>query len=340
MVNKKLSNCLLGLGAGFVAGYALYQQIFSWRILQKASVPRSLTQYDESRCRLSHPGGSIEIDGCETDAYIMTHVIEDGIERVTYIPKQRRFQTPIVMQHGMWHAAWCWEPWQELLAVWGWESHAHSLPGHGRSPEGRPIRLCTLDYYLAFLKAEIQRLPRKPVLMGHSMGGALAQWYFQYIDDHLPAAVLVSPWVSHNAFADALLPFLKADPLGVLGVMIDWSAAPFVRSPESAARLLLSEERAVTSEWLHERLGPESALVMMQHNPPHWYPPDHVATPILWVAAGKDAVITLDGQRRSAAHYGAELMVVENAGHNIMHERRQAEVAQAIHDWLTRQGID
>ena len=37
------------------------------------------------------------------------HEVENGIERVTYIPEQRRFDTPILMQHGMWHGAWCWE---------------------------------------------------------------------------------------------------------------------------------------------------------------------------------------------------------------------------------------
>ena len=34
--------------------------------------------------------------------------LEDGIERVTYTPSRRCFQTPILMQHGMWHGAWCW----------------------------------------------------------------------------------------------------------------------------------------------------------------------------------------------------------------------------------------
>jgi pimeloyl-ACP methyl ester carboxylesterase len=97
--------------------------------------------------------------------------VEGGIERVVYRPHNRRFNTPIVMQHGMWHGAWCWQGWQELLAEWGWESHAHSLPGHASSPTQRPIRWCTLGYYLDFLKAEIDRQPRRPILMGHSMAG-------------------------------------------------------------------------------------------------------------------------------------------------------------------------
>src|SRR5262245_60882064 len=75
--------------------------------------------------------------------YNVTHTIEGGIERVVYRPDQPRFSTPILMQHGMWHGAWCWRYWQELLAEWGWESHAFSLPGHAGSPVQRPIRWCT-----------------------------------------------------------------------------------------------------------------------------------------------------------------------------------------------------
>src|SRR5512138_1696248 len=110
----------------------------------------------------------------ETPTFSVQHSIHNGIEWITYLPRQRRFETPILMQHGMWHGAWCWQPWQELFATWGWESHAHSLPGHAGSPVQRPLRWATLGYYFEFLRAEeIERFPRRPVLMGHSMGGAL-----------------------------------------------------------------------------------------------------------------------------------------------------------------------
>lgn len=337
--DSSLTKFALGLGAGFAAGYVLYQQAFAWRQLQAASVPRALTQYRHALVQTARLTEQIEPVRDETDTYLRTHTIEGGIERIVYTPKQRRYETPILMTHGMWHAAWCWQPWQELFAAWGWESHAYSLPGHGQSPAQRPVRLCTLDYYLAFYKAEVDRLPRKPVLMGHSMGGALAQWYFRYIDDDLPAAVLVAPWVYDNNITDGLLLFLKADPAGVLRILTDWSATPLMRSPESVARLLLGPNAGVSPEWLHARLGPESSLVMMQHMPPHWYPPAQVHTPILWVAGEKDVVVSLDGQRRSAVHYGADLMVVEGAGHNLMHERNQSEIAHAIHQWLEQQAL-
>ena len=48
--------------------------------------------------------------------YTITHTVQDGIERIVYRPEVKRFETPILMQHGMYHGAWCWQSWQELFA--------------------------------------------------------------------------------------------------------------------------------------------------------------------------------------------------------------------------------
>lgn len=275
----------------------------------------------------------------ETETFVVRHNLEDGIERISYTPKQPRFQTPILMQHGMWHGAWCWQSWQELLAEWGWESHAFSLPGHAGSPRQRPIRWCTLGYYLRFLKAEVDQLPHRPVLMGHSMGGALVQWYLKYGGDDLPAAVLVAPWVSHSTYTDGLLRFLRLDPVGVLLATLTAWATPYIRTPTHAAKKLISADALYSPEELHARLGPESALVMMQHNPPFWFPAKTVKTPLLWLAGEKDAVVGEAAQRRSAAYYGADYRVVPNAAHNLMMEHNYRETAAMIHDWLNEREL-
>jgi len=156
----------LGAGLGLAGGYVLAQQ--GWAVWQLA---RSNPEHTLSTQANQAPKGLTFSETDETRTYVRTNTVEDGIEPIVYVPKNRRFDTPIVMQHGMWHGAWCWQLWQELFAGWGWETHAHSLPGHAGSVVQRPIARCTLDYYLAFLKAEVERLPRRPVLMGHSMGG-------------------------------------------------------------------------------------------------------------------------------------------------------------------------
>lgn len=268
-------------------------------------------------------------------SYTIAHTLENGIERIVYTPERPRFGTPILMQHGMWHGAWCWRWWQELLAEWGWTSVAFSLPGHGQSPVQRPIRRCTLGYYLRFLRAEVARLPERPVLMGHSMGGALTQWYLKYAADDLPAAVLVAPWPSHSIQS---LPIVKSlfrlSPLGYLISLVTASPDPMVRTPRLAGKAFITPGAVLTPEELHARLGPESVLVSAQYRPPLWRPAENVRTPLLWLAGEKDTLIPKSEEARSARHYGAKYLVVPEAGHNLMLEKSHRESAATIHEWL------
>ncbi len=315
-----------------VAAYGLniaLQQAIGNAILSRVDVKKSLHNTPNQA-----PKGMQFERIRETDTYTMRHTIEDGIERIAYLPKEKRFDTPIIMQHGMWHGAWCWENWQIQLAEIGWESHAHSLPGHAGSVKQRPLWRATLDYYLAFLKREIDRLPVKPILMGHSMGGALTQWYLKHVSDDLPAGVLVAPWVAFDSFADGAPLFFRLDPVGVILSTLTWNATPYVRSPYHAARKLISPGASLKPIELWAKLSGESTLVTMQHRPPYWEPLAQVNTPMLWLAAAKDKVVSLDGTKHSAAHYKADLHIVENAAHNLMMEHNHQQTAQHIHTWL------
>lgn len=264
--------------------------------------------------------------------YRITQTIEDGIERIVYTPSNRKYETPILMQHGMWHAAWCWEPWQKLFASWGWESHAYSLPGHGRSLRRRTVRWCTLGYYDRFLDAEVKRLPWPPVLMGHSMGGALVQRHLKRNDD-LPAAVLVASWPSRSTLPPTIR-VLKRHPWNALRAFATLSEAPAVRTPRLVRDLFISEGALISPEELLARLGPESLLIVFQHMPPFWRPPVRLKTPLLWLGGTRDNLNDESFHRSSAADYGADYIAVEGANHHLMWEKSSPQTAEAIHHWL------
>ena len=317
---------------GFVVAYLIVQISF---ILSQLIFASDMHRLKTPQNKLAGTGKTFE-EIKETESYTISHTVIDGIERIVYTPKQRRHETPILMAHGMWHGAWCWETWQKLFAEWGWESIAYSLPGHAKSPVQRPVWLCTYDYYLAFVRDEVNRLPRKPILMGHSMGGGLCQWYLRHIGDDLPAIILVAPWTSHSAMAESGPLFLKLDPFGSLLIMWAWNARPMVGTPKRAARALITEGALLSPEELFSRLGTESALVLMQHNPPFWHPAENVKTPMLLLAGEKDAVVPVEGLRWSAKHYHADFVVIPDTGHNLMMEKSYKETAQQINDWLVK----
>lgn len=256
-----------------------------------------------------------------------------GIERCVVRPREKRHATPLLFAHGMWHGAWCWRPWQELFAMWGWESMAFSLPGHGESPMQRPIRWCTLGYYTSFLKAEIERFETPPVLVGHSLGTALGLRYMKEQGASLPAMVMLAPWLNRSMIG-LVGRYFGIDLTGALATLLTLTAAPCVRSAQSAARIFLGKESTCTPEELHAGLCAESMFLPLQHNPPFWTPPASVDAPMLWISAENDALIPEDASRASAAELGADYLVAGDAGHDLMMAPDHALTAALIDDWL------
>lgn len=272
----------------------------------------------------------------EQGTFRVTQSLENGIERIVYTPQERKFETPLLMQHGMWHGAWCWKAWQELFAKWGWESCAYSLPGHGRSRPRRHYRWCTLQYYHGFLAEEVRRMPSPPVLLGHSMGGALTQWHLQQSD--LPAAILVASWPSRSTMGNLLDACVRM-PLSVLHSFATLSASPVVRTPRQAAGLFLTEGSLLGQEEFHDLLCDESLLVVLQYQPPFWKPPLATKTPLLWVAGSHDGITPEPLHRASAADYGVEYHLVPDGGHDLMLDKSFRATAEAIQRWLLKQSI-
>lgn len=84
----------------------------------------------------------------------------------------------ILMIHGMWGGGWYWQPLKEYLEAQGYECIAPDLRYHdmkpGETPDARLGTLSLIDY-VDDLEVLIKTLPQKPIVIGHSMGGLIAQ---------------------------------------------------------------------------------------------------------------------------------------------------------------------
>jgi pimeloyl-ACP methyl ester carboxylesterase len=76
-----------------------------------------------------------------------------------------------VLVHGAWHGAWCWEKVVPLLTVRGHQVRAIDLPGHGDDPA--PPGAVGFDDYVARMGAVLAAPGEPPILVGHSLGGAV-----------------------------------------------------------------------------------------------------------------------------------------------------------------------
>jgi pimeloyl-ACP methyl ester carboxylesterase len=84
----------------------------------------------------------------------------------------------IYMIHGMWGGPWYWGNYKSVFEKRGYRCVATTLRFHDMDPQDAPnpqLGKTSLLDYAEDLEQEIQQLGVKPVVMGHSMGGLLAQ---------------------------------------------------------------------------------------------------------------------------------------------------------------------
>lgn len=102
----------------------------------------------------------------------------------------------IVLVHGICHGAWCWENFIDFFAEQGYQCYAVSLSGHGNS-EGKErlntLNTFTLSDYVEDVKTVVDMCPKEPILVGHSMGGAVVQKYIGEYANTVAGAVLFAP---------------------------------------------------------------------------------------------------------------------------------------------------
>lgn len=80
--------------------------------------------------------------------------------------------------HGMWARPEVWEPYRSRFEAQGYETKAPALPGHDIDPgDLPPLELAhfSISDYVAALEAELREIERPVVLVGHSLGGLIAQ---------------------------------------------------------------------------------------------------------------------------------------------------------------------
>ena len=92
---------------------------------------------------------------------------------------------PLFCIHGLWATPATFARLKLRFEALGHEVFAPALPFHDRDPRLAPppeMGAITIEDYVRFLIAAIEKLPVPPVIIGHSMGGMLAQIVAQRVD--------------------------------------------------------------------------------------------------------------------------------------------------------------
>jgi pimeloyl-ACP methyl ester carboxylesterase len=91
-----------------------------------------------------------------------------------------RAGSPVVFIHGLWLHATSWEPWLELFREAGYQPTAPGWPGVPNTVElaredPQSIADRGIEEVARHYAAIIEQLPQRPILIGHSFGGMIAE---------------------------------------------------------------------------------------------------------------------------------------------------------------------
>jgi pimeloyl-ACP methyl ester carboxylesterase len=255
------------------------------------------------------------------------------LEVISSHPKHLKHTTPLLFVHGAWHGAWCWENFLPYFADHGYEAHALSLRGHGASEGREGIRWYSgARDYVADVAQVVNGLGKKPVLIGHSMGGYVVQKYLE--TRNVPASVLLAS-VPVMGTTGMIMRSTKRYPKVALKTLLLFDAGYLVSAPAVVRDALFSDGFPEVEFSKHyARVQTESFRVTFETTLLHLPQPQKVKTPMLVLAAENDRVFTVAEQKATARAYGTEAVIFPNMAHDMMLEKDWRQVADKIMGWL------
>ena len=242
----------------------------------------------------------------------------------------------IVMVHGAFCGGWAFEPFRAPFEAAGFKVIAPDLRGHSADDPSGAVAGVSMSDYAADVAALCARLDGPPVLLGHSMGGLVAQLAARRTP--LQALVLLAPSPPWGVAAGSLEEAATAFGVHLIGPFSSGALTPDrgLMRAYSLDRLDRAEREAAVA-----RLRPESATAVRETL--NWWAdpfmttslgPGPLAAPSLVVAGERDVVHSPGTCAAVAERIGADFKVMPGMSHWLMGEPGWEAVAQAVLAWI------
>jgi pimeloyl-ACP methyl ester carboxylesterase len=249
----------------------------------------------------------------------------------------------IVMIHGMWGSGWYWGNFKGFFESKGYQCVVPTLRFHDMDPNGVPdprLGTTSLLDYAEDLEKLIRELQVRPILMGHSMGGLLAQ-------------ILGS-----RGLAKALVLLTPASPRGIIALKSSviksfWSSLttwgfwrkPFRQTFDEAVYSMLNQMpseswKSIYNQFVYEsgRAAFEIGFWLFDSKMAAGVDESKITCPILIVAGKEDRITPVSVIRKVAEKYKRVSTYKEFSDHAhwVIGETGWQEIAAYIEQWLNQ----
>jgi pimeloyl-ACP methyl ester carboxylesterase len=234
----------------------------------------------------------------------------------------------VLLIHGMFGGAWYWEGYQAQLARRGYESHAINLRGHHGSRPVRDVGKIELMQYVGDA-LDVAKTLGNPIVIGHSMGGLLAQKVAERGACRSLVLLAAAPprWIP---VASWLL--IKKQVKFIRGLLL---FEPLMPDRADADVLMFNRTPIADRDAFFPKLVPESGRAGFQLSiGAMGVHASRVTAPVLVVGGEDDQFVVPRVARALAKKYSAELKMYPSFAHHIMSEPGWEKPCSDVIDWM------
>jgi pimeloyl-ACP methyl ester carboxylesterase len=237
---------------------------------------------------------------------------------------------PILFVHGMFGGAWYFEKYQRFFTGRGHPTYALDLRGHHGSRPVAELGRVSVNEFVADALEAANHIGR-PVIIGHSMGGLIAQKLAEA--DAVRAAVFLCAAPPRGIIVSS--PTLIWKQLKYLPELL--RSMPLVATAKdnddvTLNRVPAAERPALNARFVAEsgRAGLEISLGLITVDA------GRIRCPVLSVTASDDRFVAPRVGRQIAAKYGVPVLEFPGHGHFILWEPGWEQPAAEIAAWVDR----
>lgn len=266
-----------------------------------------------------------------------------------YYKSETKLKDILVFVHGVSHGAWCWKNFVEYFTKRGYACFVVNLRGHGDNDK-KDIKGSHLsDYVIDVIRCidyienhhndtKIDITYSKPIIIGHSMGGAIVEKYISDFSHKVKRAVLFAPVTAEGMKLGGIvvtsfsLRGLRTLPTSLFGWKVFLAKSTFfaVKYKMRCVSRISSEDL----EYSKQLLCKESFKAMLDLR--KFKLNKSINIPVFVIGSDKDAYFPTNSLNETAVFYDTKAMILLGLCHDMMLDSEWEKAAESVLEFIEK----